>query len=90
MPQTKTAAPVLQHRDGKTKKIITCILPYISPICKAKVFILLPLRRGVVPLPVGDPPRAAGAGGWGLNTPNPAERTPEWKMPNQIFPRGAA
>lgn len=34
MPQTKTAAPVLQHRDGKTKKFITCILPYISPICK--------------------------------------------------------
>lgn len=27
---------------------------------------------------------------WGLNTPTPAERTPEWKMPNQIFPRGAA
>ena len=35
MPQTKTAAPVLQHRNGKTKKFITCILPYISPICKA-------------------------------------------------------
>lgn len=35
MPQTKTAAPVLQHRDGQTKKIITCILPHISPICKA-------------------------------------------------------
>lgn len=35
MPQTKTAAPVLQHRDGQTKKFITCILPYISPICKA-------------------------------------------------------
>ena len=35
MSQTKTAAPVLQHRDGKTKKFITCILPYISPICKA-------------------------------------------------------
>lgn len=34
MPQTKTAAPVLQHRDGQTKKFITCILPYISPICK--------------------------------------------------------
>ena len=26
MPQTKTAAPVLQHRDGQTKKFITCIL----------------------------------------------------------------
>ena len=35
MPQTKTAAPVLQHRDGQTKNFITCILPYISPICKA-------------------------------------------------------
>lgn len=35
MSQTKTAAPVLQHRDGQTKKIITCILPHISPICKA-------------------------------------------------------
>lgn len=35
MPQTKTAAPVLQHRNGQTKKIITCILPHISPICKA-------------------------------------------------------
>lgn len=34
MSQTKTAAPVLQHRDGQTKKFITCILPYISPICK--------------------------------------------------------
>lgn len=35
MPQTKTAAPVLQHRNGQTKKIITCILPHICPICKA-------------------------------------------------------
>lgn len=35
MPQTKTAAPVLQHRDGQTKKFITCILPHIRPICKA-------------------------------------------------------
>ena len=35
MPQTKTAAPVLQHRNGQTKKFIICILPYISPICKA-------------------------------------------------------
>lgn len=35
MPQTKTAAPVLQHRDGQTKKFITRILPHISPICKA-------------------------------------------------------
>ena len=35
MPENKIAAPVLQHRDGQTKKLITCILPYISPICKA-------------------------------------------------------
>ena len=35
MPQTKTAAPVLQHRNGQTKKFITCILPHIRPICKA-------------------------------------------------------
>lgn len=35
MPQTKTAAPVLQHRNGQTKKFITRILPHISPICKA-------------------------------------------------------
>lgn len=35
MLQTKTAAPVLQHRDGQTKNFITCILPHISPICKA-------------------------------------------------------
>ena len=35
MPQTKTAAPALQHRNGQTKKFITCILPHISPICKA-------------------------------------------------------
>lgn len=35
MPQTKTAAPVLQHRNGQTKKIITCILPHITRICKA-------------------------------------------------------
>lgn len=34
MSQTKTAAPVLQHRNGQTKKFITCILPYISPVCK--------------------------------------------------------
>ena len=34
MPQTKTAAPVLQHRDGQTKNIITCILPHLARICK--------------------------------------------------------
>lgn len=35
MPQTKTAAPVLQHRDGQTKKFITCILPHLARVCKA-------------------------------------------------------
>ena len=35
MHENKIAAPVLQHRNGQTKKFITCILPYISPICKA-------------------------------------------------------
>ena len=35
MSTTKTAAPVLQHRDGQTKKIITCILPYLAHVCKA-------------------------------------------------------
>ena len=34
MPQTKTAAPVLQHRDGQTKNFITCILPHIARVCK--------------------------------------------------------
>ena len=34
MPQTKTAAPVLQHRDGQTKKIITCILSHLARVCK--------------------------------------------------------
>ena len=35
MPENKIAAPALQHRNGQTKKIITCILPYIRHICKA-------------------------------------------------------
>ena len=35
MPENKIAAPALQHRNGQTKNFITCILPYISPICKA-------------------------------------------------------
>ena len=34
MPQTKTAAPVLEHRNGQTKKIITCILPHLARVCK--------------------------------------------------------
>ena len=34
MPQTKTAAPVLQHRNGQTKKFITCILPHLARVYK--------------------------------------------------------
>ena len=34
MPQTKTAAPVLQHQNGQTKKFITCILPHLARVCK--------------------------------------------------------
>ena len=34
MLQTKTAAPVLQHRDGQTKNFITCILPHLARVCK--------------------------------------------------------
>ena len=34
MPKTKTAAPALQHRDGQTKKFITCILPHLARVCK--------------------------------------------------------
>ena len=49
MPKTKTAAPVLQHRNGQTKKFITCILPHISPICKAFAnFALLGCAIGAV------------------------------------------
>lgn len=49
MPKTKTAAPVLQHRNGQTKKFITCILPHISTICKAFAnFALLGCAIGAV------------------------------------------
>lgn len=34
MPQTKTAAPALQHRNGQTKNFITCILPHLARVCK--------------------------------------------------------
>lgn len=34
MPQIKTAAPVLQHRNGQTKNFITCILPHLARVCK--------------------------------------------------------
>lgn len=49
MPQTKTAAPVLQHRNGQTKKIITCILPHLVRICKVCAnFSLLACGLGVL------------------------------------------
>ena len=34
MLQNDITAPVLQHRDGQTKKFITCILPYLARVCK--------------------------------------------------------
>lgn len=34
MSQTKTAAPVLQHRNGQTKNFITCILLHLARVCK--------------------------------------------------------
>ena len=34
MPENKIAAPVLQHRDGQTKKFITCILHHLARVCK--------------------------------------------------------
>ena len=34
MPENKIAAPVLQHRDGQTKKLITCILHHLARVCK--------------------------------------------------------
>ena len=34
MSQTIKTAPVLQHRDGQTKNIITCILPHLARVCK--------------------------------------------------------
>ena len=49
MPQTKTAAPVLQHRNGQTKKFITCILPHLARVCKAFAnFALLGCAIGAV------------------------------------------
>ena len=49
MPQTKTAAPVLQHRDGQTKKFITCILPHLARVCKVCAnFTLLGCGLGVL------------------------------------------
>ena len=49
MPQTKTAAPVLQHRNGQTKNIITCILPHLVRICKVCAnFSLLACGLGVL------------------------------------------
>ena len=64
MPQTKTAAPVLQHRDGQTKNFITCILPHISPICKAFAnFTLTACGLGALGA-VAAWPRAAGRHPW--------------------------
>lgn len=49
MSTTKTAAPVLQHRDGQTKNIITCILPYLARVCKVCAnFALLGCGLGVL------------------------------------------
>lgn len=49
MTKTKNAAPVLQHRDGQTKKIITCILPHAVRICKCFAnFALLGCAIGAV------------------------------------------
>ena len=49
MPQTKTAAPVLQHRNGQTKKFITCILPHLARVFKGLAnFALLGCGLGVL------------------------------------------
>lgn len=49
MPKTKTAAPVLQHRNGQTKKFITCILPHLARVCKVCAnFALLGCAIGAV------------------------------------------
>lgn len=49
MNTTKTAAPVLQHRDGKTKKIINHILPHAVRICKCFAnFVMLGCAIGAV------------------------------------------
>lgn len=78
MPQTKTAAPVLEHRDGQTKKFITCILPHLARICKVCAnFALLGCGLGalcaVTALAEGDGaalPGLAGCllGGWAAIT----------------------
>ena len=49
MPQTKTAAPVLQHRNGQTKKFINRILPHAVRICKCFAnFALLGCATGAI------------------------------------------
>ena len=49
MNTTKTAAPVLQHRDGQTKKFITFILPHLGKVCKCFAnFALLGCAIGAV------------------------------------------
>lgn len=49
MNTTKIAAPVLQHRDGQTKKFITCILPHAVRVCKCLAnFTLLGCAIGTI------------------------------------------
>lgn len=49
MNTTKIAAPVLQHRNGQTKKIINCIVPHAARICKCFAnFALLGCAIGAV------------------------------------------
>lgn len=49
MNTTKIAAPVLQHRNGQTKKFITYILPHAVRICKCFAnFTLLGCAIGAV------------------------------------------
>ena len=49
MPENKIAAPVLQHRNGQTKKIINRILPHAVIICKCFAnFALLGCATGAI------------------------------------------
>lgn len=49
MNTAKTAAPVLQHRNGQTKKIMNCIVPHAVRICKCFAnFALLGCAIGAV------------------------------------------
>ena len=74
MPQTKTAAPVLQHRNGQTKNIITCILPHLARVCKVCAnFALLGCGLGALGAMGGGAAALAGLaacllGGWAAIT----------------------